>query len=190
MAAARLKYGPLENRKDTAFGILYSASTNRCCEGNLALAVFEQLVHSLHHFECIGDVDHVGLAAGPAAVRVERDGPAVTYEAPSDNVRLFAVTASGKALGVARRRACLPDLVHMGEEGKHGLPITALVDERLAAAERSACVAQEAEDQFAGFSGVNLSVGLFLGPSRAGDKQKLRVRPDRLRAPVQECECR
>ena len=96
---------------------------------------------------------------------------ALADEAPTHHVRLFAVAAGGQALGVTRRRAGLADLVHVRQEGKHGLAFAALVDERFAAAERCACCAQESENEIGGFGGVHLPVGLLLGPSRAGDEE-------------------
>ena len=142
----------------------------------------QQLIHLGHYLEGVGDVDHVGFAAGPAAVGVEGDGAALSDEAPADDVGLFAVAAGGKALGVTRRGAGLADLVHVGEEGKHGLAVAALVDERFAAAERCAGGIDEAEDEAGGFSGVGLAVRLFAGPAGAGDEEKFGVGADGLRA--------
>ena len=82
---------------------------------------------------------------------------------------------------MARRRAGLPDLVHMRQERKHGVPLAALIDERLAAAERCAGRVQEAENQLARLGDVDLAVGLFLGPAGAGDKKHFRVGANRLR---------
>ena len=97
------------------------------------------------------------------------------------------MAAGGEPLGVARRRAGLADLVHVREEGKHGLLLARafrlLVRQRLAAAERCSAEAQEREDQLSGLGDVNLPVGLLLGPARPGDKQQPRVRADRLRVP-------
>jgi hypothetical protein len=96
-------------------------------------------------------------------------------EAPAHDVRLFAVAAGGEALGVARRRTGLADLIHVRQEGKNGVPFAALIDERFAAAQRRAGRAQEAENQFARFGSVNLAVGLLLGPACAGNEEQLRV---------------
>ena len=41
--------------------------------------------------------------------------------------------------------------------------------------------AQEAEDQFAGLGGMDLAVGLFLGPACAGDEEHFGVGADGLR---------
>ena len=128
----------------------------------------------------VGDVDDVGFAARPAAVGVERDGAAVGDEAPADYVGFFAVAAGGKAFGVARRGAGLADLIQMRQEGKDGFAFAALIDERFAAAERRAGGVQEAENEFAGFGGVDLAVGLFLGPACAGDEEQFGVGADGL----------
>ncbi len=101
-------------------------------------------------------------------------------EAPADYVRLFAVAAGGEAFGVARRGAGLADLVHVGEEGKDGFAFAALVDQRFAAAEGCAGGAQEAEDQFAGFGGMDLAVGLLFCPAGAGDEEKFGIGADGL----------
>src|SRR4051794_29936220 len=85
----------------TPFGVLPVHQRIRSRECDLTLTVFEQLVHLCNYLEGIGDVDDVGLAAGPATVRVERNGAPITNEAPSNHVRLFAMTAGGKPLGVA-----------------------------------------------------------------------------------------
>ena len=81
---------------------------------------------------------------------------------------------------MARRGAGLADLVHVGEEGKHGLAFAALIDERFAAAQRCAGGAQEAENQFAGFGDVDLAVGLLFCPAGAGDEEQLGVGADGL----------
>ena len=62
----------------------------------------EQVVEFGDYLEGVGYVDYVGFAAGPATVGVEGDGAAVGDESPAYDVRLFAMTAGGKALGVAR----------------------------------------------------------------------------------------
>jgi len=51
-----------------------------------------------HHFERVGDVEHVGFAARPTAVGVQVDGAALVDEAPTHDVRLLAVATRGKAL--------------------------------------------------------------------------------------------
>ena len=48
--------------------------------------------------------------------------------------------------------------------------------------------AQEAENQLAGLGGVNLAVGLFLGPAGPGDEEHLGVRADRLRTLCRSAE--
>jgi hypothetical protein len=138
-------------------------------------------VHLGHHLEGVGDIDHVGLAAGPAAVGVERDGAALADEAPAHHVRLFAVAAGGEALGVARRCAGLADLVQVREEGKHGVALRRPGRPAICCCRAMRRRAQEAEDQFAGLGGVNLAVGLLLGPAGAGDEQQLGVGADGLR---------
>src|SRR6185503_8413335 len=85
------------------------------------------------------------------------------------------MAAGGKAFGVAGRRAGLSNLIHVSEEGKHGLAFAALIHQRFAAAERSAGVAQKTENEIASFAGVNLSVWLFLRPSCTGYKEHFRV---------------
>ncbi len=71
--------------------------------------------------------------------------------------------------GVARSGR-LADLIHVGQEGKHGLSVVALIDERFAAAQRSTGGIEEAENERTGLSCVHLSIGLLLGPSRAGQR--------------------
>src|SRR3954453_14834739 len=107
------------------------------------LSGLDQLIQFRHHLECIGNVDHVSFAARPSAVGVERDGAPLPNEPPPDNVRLFAMTAGREASRVTRCSPGLADLVHVGEERKNGLPVSALIDERLAAAQRSTRCAQE-----------------------------------------------
>ena len=82
---------------------------------------------------------------------------------------------------MARRGAGLADLVHVGEEGKHGLAVASLIDERFAAAQRCAGGMEEAEDEIGGFGGMGLAVGLFLGPAGAGDKEEFGIGTDGLR---------
>ena len=140
----------------------------------------EQFVDFGNDGEGVGHVDYVGFAAGPAAVGVEGDGAALGDEAPADDVRLFAVTAGGEALGMARRGAGLADLIEMRQKWKNGVPLAALVDQRFAAAERCAGGAQEAEDQVCRFGDVDLAVGLFFGPAGAGYEEQLGVGADGL----------
>src|SRR5208337_1127891 len=88
---------------------------------------FQQRIHFRHHLKRVGDVNDIGFAACPAAVCVQRNRPALADEPPADHVRLFAVAASGETLGVARRVARLPDLIHMRQERKYGIPFAALI---------------------------------------------------------------
>src|SRR5579863_1341930 len=82
---------------------------------------------------------------------------------------------------MARRSARLADLVHVGEEGKNGLAVPSLIDERLARAERCAGCAQEVEDDVRRVIAVGLTVELFLGPAGTRDEEKLRIGTNRLR---------
>ena len=66
-------------------------------------------------------------------------------------------------------------------KGRTEFALAALVDQRFAAAQRCAGRAQEAENQLAGFGGMDLAVGLLLGPAGAGDEEHLRVGADGLR---------
>lgn len=75
------------------------ASPRRFFHASPELLRREQLVDLRHHGKRVGDVNHVGLAARPAAVGVQADGPALFDEAPADRVRLFAVAAGGKPFG-------------------------------------------------------------------------------------------
>ena len=61
----------------------------------------EQLSHLSGDLKGIGHVQHVGLFAGPAAVRVEVDCSAFVDEAPTHDVGFLAVTAGRQAFGVA-----------------------------------------------------------------------------------------
>ena len=45
----------------------------------------EELIYAGHHLEGVGDVDDVGLASGPTAVWIERDGAALADEAPTEH---------------------------------------------------------------------------------------------------------
>lgn len=109
------------------------------CGRELSLVLlFQQRVQLLHDFEGVGDIDDVGFAARPSAVGVEIDGAALVDEAPSNDMRLFTVTTSGEPLRVTWSGAGLSDLVEVREERENCLVLAALVDERFAAAERSA----------------------------------------------------
>ena len=68
----------------------------------------------------------------------------------------------------------------MRQKWKNGVPLAALIHERLAAAERCAGSMKEAEDEIAGFGGVDLAVGLFLCPTCAGNKKEFGVWADGL----------
>ena len=98
----------------------------------------QQFVDLGHHLEGIGDVKHVGLAARPAAIRVQIDGAALADETPADRVRFFAVTAGAQTFRMPRRRAGLADLVQVRQERQHRLAFAAQVHQRFAAAERRA----------------------------------------------------
>jgi hypothetical protein len=112
--------------------------------------MFEEFVQPGYDFEGVGDVKHVGFAASPTAVGIKIDGAALVDKAPADDVRLFAMTASGQAFAMAGCGARLSDLVEMGHESEDGLIFAALVDERLAAAQGSVGEPEEIEDQFFG----------------------------------------
>ena len=140
----------------------------------------EQAVQFAHDLEGIADVEDVGLAAGPTAVGVEVDGAAVVDEAPADDVGLFTVAAGGETFTVAGGGPGLADLVEVGQEGEDGLAFAGLVDEGLRRTEGGLGGADEAEDQIGGFIGVDGAVGLFLGPSGAGDEEEAGVGADGL----------
>jgi len=61
-----------------------------------------------------GDVEHVGLAAGPAAIGIEIDRAPLVDEAPADHMRLFAMATRGKAFRVAWSGA---SLAHLDSDG-------------------------------------------------------------------------
>ena len=89
---------------------------------------FRQLLVELrYHLKSVSDINHVGFAAGPAAVWVQGDSAALANESPTNNMRLFAVAAGGEPFGVARRGASLPDLVQMRQKWQHGVPFAALI---------------------------------------------------------------
>jgi hypothetical protein len=148
--------------------------------GLLSIVCLKQSVDLAHHLKGVGNIYDVGFAAGPAAVGIEGDGAAVGDEAPANDVRLFAVATGGKAFGVAGRRSGLPDLIQMRKEWENGVPVATLIDEGFAAAERCACCVEEAKDEVAGFCGMGLAVGLFLGPACAGNEEKFGVGADGL----------
>ena len=89
--------------------------------------ITQQFVDLRHDLESVGDVEHVGLAARPATVRVEINGAALADEAPAHRVRLFAVATGRKSFRMPRRRAGLADLVHMRQEWQNGLSLTAQI---------------------------------------------------------------
>src|SRR5579884_4313517 len=91
----------------------------------------------------IGNVEDVGFATRPAAVRVEVDGAAFVDKTPSHNMRLFSVAARRESLRMTRRRSRLTDLVKVAHEGENCLVLSRLVDQRFAATKRRAGVSQE-----------------------------------------------
>ncbi len=95
----------------------------------------EKFVHLGHDGEGIGNIEHIGLALGPAAISVGVDRTAFIDKASADHVRFFAVTAGVKTLRVTRRGTGLANLVEMTHTGKHGFPLGSLIDKRLAAPE-------------------------------------------------------
>src|ERR1035438_2265237 len=72
-----------QNYGKTAAGAI---SKNACGEGFNR----QQRVHAAHPFEGVGHVEHVRLAARPAAAGVEIDRPPLIDEAPAHHVRLLA----------------------------------------------------------------------------------------------------
>src|SRR3954463_397958 len=81
---------------------------------------------------------------------------------------------------MARCSARLPDLVEMCHERQDALIFPALIDERFAAAERSAGAAEEIENGGLRVADVDLAIRLLLGPSCTCDKEKFCVRSDGL----------
>ena len=150
---------PSEVSRDDAASTISSHSGRR-----------QQLVHFGNHRERIGHIKHVGLAARPAAIRIQTDGAAFADETPADGMRLLTVTAGAQAFRVTRCRAGLADLVQMRQKRQHGLTLAALIHERFAAAERRARLFQETKNQFFRLRQMRLSVGLFFRPARAGNE--------------------
>ena len=122
----------------------------------------EQLVHLRHHLERIGHVHHIGLAARPSAIRIERNCPPLADKPPAHHVRLLAMAAGREPLGMPRRRARLSDLVQMRQKGKHGLPVAALVNQRFRTAQRRAALAKSPESARPLRSHVLCPSGCFL----------------------------
>src|SRR5208282_1330001 len=123
---------------------------------------------------------HVGLAAGPATIGIEIDGAPLVDEAPADNVWLLSMAAGGKAFGVPWCGAGLAHLIQVSHESQHGLILPALINQRLAAAERSTRRAKKIEDERFRLFRVRLSVGLLFGPACAGYKKHGGIRTNRL----------
>src|SRR5208282_1979813 len=121
------------------------------------LRLFQLLVQLGHDLEGIGNVEHVGLAAGPAAIGVEIDGAALVDKAPADHVGFLAMATRGEAFRVTWSGTGLAHLIQMGHESQHRLVLPALVHERLAATERSAGHAKKIEDERFGLFRVRLS---------------------------------
>src|ERR1035441_5314140 len=69
--------------------------------------LFQQGADSGHHLERIGDIDHIGLSARPAAVCVQADGASFSDESPPHRMWLLAMAACGESLRMSRSRACL-----------------------------------------------------------------------------------
>ena len=143
-------------------------------------ARLELLTHLRHHLERIGDVDHIGLAPRPSAIRVERNRPPLADEAPAHYMRPLSVTTSRQALRVARCRASLTDLIHMREKRQDDVPFAALVDERFRAAQRRTRCAKKIKISSPASLAMNLPVRLLLCPACPRDKQQLRFRSNRL----------
>ena len=93
-------------------------------------------VHFFHDGEGIGNIEDIGLAAGPSTIRIEADRPAFADKPPADSMRLLAVAAGREAFRVARGGTGLADLVHMSEKREGRLTFAAQIDKRLRAAER------------------------------------------------------
>ena len=106
-------------------------------------ALCQQLVDPLHHCKRVGHIKHVCLATRPSTVRIEINCAALVYEAPTDDVRFFAMAAGRQTLGMTRCRTGLADLIQMRHKAEHGLLFAALIDQRFAAAERSLGRVQE-----------------------------------------------
>src|ERR1035438_7807051 len=140
----------------------------------------EQCIDFAHHGEGVGDVEYVGLALSPSAIRIQVDRPPLGYERPADGVRLLAVATGGQSLGMPGGGAGLADLIHVGHETQNGLSLAGQVHERLRAPERGLGAAQKIENKFLGFPAVRVAVGLRLRPSGAGHEQQFRVGADRL----------
>ena len=134
-----------------------------------------------HHLKCIGNVENVGLAARPPAIRIKIHCSPFIDESPAHDVRFFTMATCGKSFGMARRRACLPDLVEVCHETQDCLIFTALIHERLASSEGRARVAQEFKNMRLRFRKMRCAVCLLLAPSCARNKKKLGIRTDGLR---------
>ena len=100
-------------------------------------------------------------------------------------MRLFAVaTGCQSPFACRRRRPGLSHLIEMCQKWKHGAALAALVDQRFRTAQRRARRIQKFQNQLARLLHVNLPIRLLLRPSRARNKQQLRIRPNRLRVPA------
>ena len=150
----------------------------------LRLFGLQQRVDFGHHREGVGDIDHVGLAAGPAAVGVQRDGAPVADEPPAHHVRLLAVAAGGEALGWRGVEPVCPIWFMWVRKGSTGSPSPPWSTSDLLLPSDAPASAQEAENQLASFGDMHLAVGLLFGPSGAGDKEHLGVGTDGLRVPA------
>src|SRR6202165_6340942 len=118
------------------FCLLQSISYHNRTAGKstyLRLARFQQLIDFFHHLERVGDVHHIRFAARPATVWIQTDGAAFAHEAPTNNVRLFAVATGRKPLWMSRGGACSPNLIQVRQKRKYRLIFATLVHERFAA---------------------------------------------------------
>src|SRR5208337_2473465 len=133
------------------------AQRDECASSRLSL--FQQLIHLGHDLEGIGNVEHVGFAAGPTAIGVEIDRAAFVDKTPPDHMGFLAMTTRGKPFWVTWSGTGLAHLIQVGHESQHRLVFPALIHERLAAAEGSTGRAKKIEDERFGLFRVGLSIG-------------------------------
>lgn len=131
----------------------------------------EQLIQLGDNLERIGHIQHVGFPACPSTVGIQIDGSAFVDETPADHMWLFTMAAGRKTFGMAWGCAGLAHLIQVGHKSKHCLILTALVHQRFAAAQRSAGIAKELEDQLFRFRSVRFSIGVLPRPTSASGKQ-------------------
>ena len=72
------------------------------------LPLTEQFVHFFHNLKGIADVKNIAFALCPTAASIGVDGPAFIDKTPTDNVRFFTMTTSGKPLGMTGSGTGLP----------------------------------------------------------------------------------